>query len=128
MKAKLSFLKDVILYWHRNQAVRLSAALTYYALASLTPMLVLLLSVAGLFFNPERAATILTGPVSVAIGIENTFILQNVVENAYDPARTITAGILSVLIIIVTGSELFRQLGFTLNTFWQTQRPQTTIP
>lgn len=128
MKAKFSFLKDVILYWHRNQAMRMSAALTYYALASLTPMFVLLLSLAGLFINPQKAGTILTGPVALAIGTENTRILQTVVDNAYDPERTITAGVLSMLIIILTGSELFRQLGFTLNAFWQTSSPPTNHP
>ena len=124
----MGFFKDVALYWYRNEAGRLSAALTYYALASLTPMLILLMAVAGLFFNPERAGRLLTGPVSVAIGSENTFILQRVVENAYNPSSNITAGLISAAIIIITGSELFRQLGFTLNTFWQTPEKKTELP
>lgn len=128
MKQSMVFLKDVSLYWYRNQAGRLSAALTFYTLASLTPMMVLLLAVAGLFFNPERAATLLTGPVSVAIGAENTFILQRVIDNAYDPKSNITAGLISAAIIVITGSELFRQLGFTLNTFWQTPDKKEDLP
>lgn len=128
MKAGLNFLKDVVLYWHRNQAMRLSAALTYYALASLTPMLVLLIAIAGLVLNPARAGGLLTGPVSVAIGAENTYILRSLLENAYNPGQNITAGIISVLVIAITGSELFRQLGFTLNAFWKTEDPPNDNP
>ena len=124
----VNFLKDTLLYWHRNQAARLSAALTYYAMASLTPMLVLLIALAGLFFTPERAGRLLTGPVSVAIGAENTFILQRLIENAYDPPSNVTAGVISVLILIITGSELFRQIGFTLNSFWQTPDDKQELP
>ncbi len=128
MRSFLRFIKDVALYWHRNQAIRLSAALTFYVMASLTPLLVLLLAVASLFFNPERAGQLLTGPVSVAIGSENTFILQRVIENAYDPKSNITASLISAGLIVITGSELFRQLGFALNSFWQTPEKKDDLP
>ena len=124
----LDLIKDVALYWHRNQAGRLSAALTFYTMASLTPMLVLLLAIVGQFYNPTRAASLLTGPVSVAIGADNTNVLRRIIENANDPGASLTAGTISIVIIIITGSELMRQLGFTLNSFWQTPEKKADLP
>jgi membrane protein len=113
----LKLIRDTALYWHRNQAPRRSAALTYYALASLASLIILLLSAASLFFNPERVSRFLVSPVAIAIGEENSSFIQNLVQNYYKPEASYTAGAISILIILNTGSNLFIQLGYTLNRF-----------
>ena len=119
----LELIRDTAVYWHRNQAARLSAALTYYALASMASLVILLMAIAGLFFNPERVSRFLVSPVAAAIGEENSGFIQDLVQNYYNPGASFTAGALSILIIINTGSNLFSQLGFSLNRFLNLNDP-----
>ena len=53
----------------------------------------------------------------MAIGAENARSIQNILENAYNPSGNITAGVFSILVTVVTGSELFRRLSLSLNEF-----------
>lgn len=114
---RIRLLWDAVIYWRDHRATDHSAALTFYALASLTSLLVLLLSVAGLFFNPERISRFLVSPVAVAIGEENSAFVRDLVDNYYHPEASVTAGAISLLIMLNTGSSLFLQLGESLNLF-----------
>jgi membrane protein len=126
---KILFLvRDAAIHWSRNQAARRSAALTYYALASMASLLILLLSAAGLFFNPERVSRFLVSPVATAIGEDNSQFIQDLVQNYYNPEASFTAGALSVLIILNTGSNLFIQLDFSLNRFLKIDVSPPDIP
>lgn len=124
----LELIRDTAVFWSRNQAARRSAALTYYALASMASLLILLLSAAGLFFNPERVSRFLISPVATAIGEDNSQFIQDLVQNYYNPEASFTAGALSVLIILNTGSNLFIQLDFSLNRFLKIDVSPPDIP
>lgn len=113
----IKLVRDAALYWNRNDASRHAAALTYYALASMASLILLLLAAASAFFNPERVSRFLVSPVAAAIGPDNSQFIQSLVQSYYDPEASVTLGAFSLLIILNTGSNLFIQLGASLNEF-----------
>ncbi|HUF37449.1 MAG TPA: YihY/virulence factor BrkB family protein [Anaerolineales bacterium] len=124
----LDLLRATALHWSLNQAPRRSAALTYYAMVSLAALIVLLLAVAGLFFNPERVSRFLVSPVAAVIGEDNSGFISDLTENYYNPGASFTAGALSLLIVLNTGSTLFIQLGKSLNEFLNAKRRPSDLP
>lgn len=113
----LKLIRDTFLYWQRNEGPRRSAALTYYAIGSLTSLIILMLAAAGLFFNPERVSLFLVSPVAEAIGEENSGFIRELVQSYYNPEASYALGVISLLLMLNTGSHLFMELGFSLNRF-----------
>lgn len=100
---------------------RLSAALAYYAIFSLAPLLVLVLAVASLLYGrrPETAQAELMAGVETAIGTDGAALLEGLLESA---SATPTAGtwatVLGGLILVIGATALFARLQEALNTIW----------
>lgn len=124
----IRLLGETVRYWQRNNGPRRAAALTYYALVSLVSLLILLLSIAGLFFNPERVSQFLFSPVADAIGAENTQFILELVQNYYNPAATVAAGAVSLLLALNSGSSLFLTLEASLNEFLENKQGVMDLP
>jgi membrane protein len=107
--------------WVDDKAPRLGAALAYYAMFSLAPLLVIVLSVSGLFFGADAAEGALNGQLRDLLGDAGAKGLENMVHAARQPSRGTAAMILGLAMLLFGASGVFGQLQDALNTIWEVE-------
>jgi membrane protein len=122
------FLKEIIKEWQQDNVSQLAAALSYFAVVSLAPLLVLVVVMVGLFYGREAARAELMMQVESVVGAEVAQFVETVLANASQPELASIAGILSFLILLWGSTNLFSQLQFSLNTIWDVKpKPEAGI-
>lgn len=104
--------------WNVDQAPRLGAALAYYTVLSLAPLLILLIALAGLVFGEEAARGQLYGQIRDMVGADGATAIEGMIQNASKPANGITASIIGFLTLIFGASSVAAELRASLNTIW----------
>jgi membrane protein len=105
--------------WWEIKAPRLGAALAYYTILSLAPMIILATPLIGLVFHdPDRATKGIVEQFQALVGEEGALAVKNVLDTRpeYPPTRVTTYIGIGVLIFGATG--VFAQLQDALNTVW----------
>src|SRR5262245_38553743 len=114
----LALLKDAAREWSADKTVRLGAALAYYAVFSLAPLLLITISVAGLILA-EAAAH---GEVVEQLAATAAPTVAKAVEETMRYVHTTDSGALAALVglgvMLVSAASLFGQLQDSLNTIW----------
>jgi membrane protein len=105
--------------WWQDKAPRLGAALAYYALFSMAPLLILATAIAGLAFGQEAVEGELVDQLSGLLGKEGGVAVQTMIANARKPSTNILATIVGMVILFVGASGVFGQLQDALNTIWE---------
>jgi membrane protein len=113
--------KDAGTQWLSDKAPRLGAALAYYTVFSLAPLLVIAIAVAGLAFGREAAQGQVSRQVEHLVGKEGGEAVEAMVRNASDTGHGTVATVLGVVMLLVGAAGLFGQLQDALNTVWEVQ-------
>jgi membrane protein len=98
----------------------MGAALAYYTVFSLAPLVLIAIAIAGLVFGPKAAEGQIAGEIENAVGPAVAKAVQQTLKNAQDGGST-TASIIGVIVLIFGASGVFVQLQDSLNTIWQVQ-------
>ncbi len=109
--------------WVNDKASQLGAALAFYSILSLAPLLVLAIWVASWFFGQDAARGELLGQLEGMVGREGASAIQAMLENANQPALGTSAGILGLLTLLIGASGVFGQLQDSINTIWKIPPP-----
>jgi membrane protein len=124
LKSFGSVLKDGFNGWLDAKAPRLGAALAFYAVVSLAPLLVFILWAAALVFGPDAAAGRLAGQLADVVGQPMADALQEMIRDANRPWHGTLQTILGVAMLLFGASGVFAELQDAMNTIWQvTPRP-----
>jgi membrane protein len=110
--------------WWADNAMRLSASLSYYTVFSLAPLLIVATAVAGLLFSEEAVQQELLGQVQALIGPEGAVAVHGLLERAREPRSGVIMTAISVGAIIVLSTGVFAELQDALNTIWRIHMPQ----
>src|SRR5262249_2594006 len=112
--------------WSGDKAGTLAAALAYYAIFSLAPLLLIALAVAGLVFGERAAEGQLYSQLAGVVGEGSARAVQRLVANLHEQR---TGGILATVVGVVTllfgASGLFVELQGSMNTIWRATPPPT---
>jgi len=115
----LPLLKDAASDWVDDGAMRLSSSLAYYAIFSLAPLLVIVISMAGLFFGEEAARGELAHQIASLAGRGAGEAIQSAIQSsAAQKATGVLATILSTALLLFGASTVFAELKDALNTIW----------
>ncbi len=101
-----------------DKLLRLSAALSYYAIFSLAPLLLIAVSIAGGVFGEEAASGVLAEELRGSMGETAALAVQELIVNARKPADNLLAGAIGVGMLLFGGSGVFLQLQDALNAVW----------
>jgi membrane protein len=122
VKEAISILKETFSEWMEDQAPTLGAALAYYTVFSLAPLLIISISIAGLFFGKEAAQGQIFDQLRGLLGDESGRAMQVMVQNASaEPATGFVATLVGFLILLFGASGAFGQLQMSLNAIWGVQ-------
>jgi membrane protein len=115
-------LKETFTDWNEDKAPRLAAALSYYALFAIAPLLVIVIAIAGLFFGEEAARGQIVGQVQGLVGEQSAQTIQEMVANAGSNRSTgILATVVGIVTLVFGALGVFGQLQDALNTIWEVQ-------
>ena len=104
--------------WNDDQAPRLGAALAYYTVLSIAPLLILLIAVAGLVFGEEAARGQLMGQIQGLVGADGGKAVEEMVQNASKPGSGVVASLIGFVLLIVGASSVASELKSSLNQIW----------
>ena len=117
-------------WWNEDRPFELAAALAYYTLFSLAPMLVIAVSVAGFFFGREAAQNQIVETLSGFVGKDAGIVIQTMIENAGKQQTTdsIFAMLVGVALLLFVAGGVVGQLQSSLNMIWGVEpRPDRGI-
>jgi membrane protein len=118
VKSIWELLRDSFNRWQQDNAPRLAAALTYYTIFSITPVIVIALAVAGAVLGPEAARGALYSETVQFVGDAGAKVIQGLVENAAKPETNLIATVTGIVALILASSGLFAELQAALNLIW----------
>lgn len=103
--------------WSEDKASRLAAALSYYTVFSLPPLLIILLAIAGRFFDDAEVR--LTNQIVGLVGETGGEAITAILENASRPQDSAVAIVIGVVTLLLGASGVFGQLQEAMNTIWE---------
>lgn len=115
-KTIFPLLKATAKEWVEDKAPRLGAALAYYTVFSIAPLILIAITIAGLIFQDAQQQVITQ--VQGLIGEQGAEAIQSMLKAAQKPAQSITATILGFATLIFGAAGVFVQLKDALNTIW----------
>jgi membrane protein len=115
----LRLLKQTWLQWYQSRAFELGAALAFYAIFSIAPVVVLAFTAASLVLGPEAAQGRLVQEIESSVGHTVAVAIQATSQYTYRSGSGIPATVLSILFFGFGATGLFSQLQSALNAIWE---------
>jgi membrane protein len=115
----LDLLKSAVKEWNRDKCPQLGAALAYYTVFSLAPLVLVLLGVFGLIYGSnEQAREKILDQLRYLMDPSGVKVFQDIANSAAEPKAGILATAIGILIALFGASGIFGQLQDALNTIW----------
>lgn len=111
--------------WKEDKASRLAAALAYYTIFSLGPLLIIVIAVTGLFWQREAVQESVMTQVQGLVGAEGSEFVAELLNSASNPARGVFATIIGIITLIFGALGAFNELHNALNTIWEVKEEET---
>lgn len=118
-RALFRLFKESIQEWVDDKASRLAAALAYYTVFSLAPILVIAVAVAGAVFGQSAAEGELTARLEATVGPRGATFVETALSNASQPDLSNLASLISVGVLLFGASNACAQLQEALNDIWE---------
>jgi membrane protein len=116
----ISLLKQTFSEWLEDKVPQLGAALAYYTVFSLAPLVLFLLAIVGFLFHndPAGAWRKMTEQMSYFLDKSAIDVVQGIAQKASQPNKGFLATIIGILLALFGASGVFGQLQNALNTIW----------
>jgi membrane protein len=108
-------------------ALSRGAAIAFYAITSIGPLLLIVVAVAGLFFGEDAARGALMDRLGRAMGPQSAGFLQLAIGSASSHGSGIIATVVGVVSLIVTASGVFGEMQTALNAIWRADPEGTGV-
>ncbi|NEQ27413.1 MAG: hypothetical protein F6K28_52095, partial [Microcoleus sp. SIO2G3] len=121
LKRLFDLLKETFKEWNEDKASRLAAALAYYAVFSLSPLLILVVAIAGAVLGEQAAEGQLVGQIRGLVGPEAAEFISSAIRDSNRPGQNagLFASIVSIAVLLFGATGVFVQLQESLNTIWE---------
>jgi membrane protein len=120
--------RDSIFAWLEHNASSLGAALAYYTLFSVAPILVIAVAIAGYVFGSQYAETHLLAQMQDLLGNAGATAVQGLLASAEHSEKKGIAAAIGIVTLIIGATSVFGQLQDTLDFIWGTPKRATTVP
>jgi membrane protein len=110
--------------WMEHRAASKGAALAFYSLFSLAPILVLVIAVAGFFYGTEAAQGQLMGQLRGLVGAQGAETIQAILAGARNKDSGLIATIVASVLLVVGATSAFAELKDSLDEIWDVPPPK----
>ncbi len=121
MRGFIERVKEAFAGYGRHKVPRLAAALAYFTLFSLAPLLVILVAIVGLVLGNEEARGQLVSQVTTAVGPQAADLVEGMIDNAQQTGTGLVATVIGVVTLLIGATGVFVQLQTSLNEIWEVQ-------
>ena len=125
MKKYFGILKETFKEFGEDKAPRLGAALAYYTIFSIGPLLLIAMAMAGIFYGQEAAQGRISAELSKVLGPHMAEAAEKMVQAAARPKTGKLATIVGIFTLMLGASGVFGQLKDALNTIWNVEKKKT---
>jgi membrane protein len=105
--------------WSEDRAPSMGAAIAYYTLFSIAPLLVIVIAIAGLVFGAEAAQNAIAAQLDGLIGREGAVAVQGLLKSASEPARGAISTIVGAITLVIGATTVFAELQNALDRIWE---------
>jgi len=128
LKGVIALFKETFTQWLEHKAPRLAAALAYYMVFSLAPLLIIAIAIAGAIFGKDAARGEIVAQINGFVGQNAASVIEKAISNASQPDLSNIASLISIAVLLFGASGVFAQLQDALNTIWGVQpRPGRVV-
>ena len=103
----------------KDRVPRLAAALSYYTIFAIAPILILIIAIVGFIYGSEEARAQLVGQLSEAVGPEAANLVAGMIEQTAEGGTGVFATVISIVTILVGATGVTAQLQMALNDIWK---------
>lgn len=118
MKAFFNLLVRSYQEWKKDNAPKQAAALAYYTIFSLAPLVTIIITLMGWIYKESDVSSIMLSQVSTLIGESGREVFKTITEAANKPDASLIAAIMSTVTMLFGATGVFVQLKDALNTAW----------
>ena len=115
----VGMVKEALRDWNEDNAPRLGAALSYYTIFSIAPLLLISIAVAGLVFGAEAAQGGIVAQIQGLVGRDAAEAIQSMLESARKPGQGVLATVFGAVILIFGAGGAFNELRGALDVIWE---------
>lgn len=109
-KAGAAFIQD--------DAIKLSASLSYYTVFALGPVLLLIISIAGIFYGEVALQGKLFSQIKGMVGNSAAYQLQSILANIQKADKSVTGAIVGFIVLIIGATGVFTEIQSSINYIW----------
>jgi len=120
MQAKQLFdlCRKAVMAWVDDYAPSMGAAISYYTIFSLAPLLVIVIAIAGALFGREAAQGQIVAQVSGLVGREGAVAVESLLRSVDEPGKGLVAGLISMGVLLIGATTVFAELQSALDRIW----------
>jgi len=111
--------KDSVSAWIEDFAPSMGAAISYYTVFSIAPLMLIVLSIAGLVLGSDAASGKIFAQLEGMLGPEGAAAIQGMVKSASSPAKGTFGTIIGIIMTIVGATTVFNELQSALDRIWR---------
>lgn len=119
IKNILNLVKATFSAWIDDNAPSMGAALAYYTVFSIAPLLLIVISAAGLIFGVEVARGEIIAQLQNLMGKTGALVVQGLLESVSKPTESVTAAIIGVILLLIGATTVFAELQDDLDRIWR---------
>jgi membrane protein len=118
-RSSWQLVKQAVSDWSEDKATELAAALAYYTMLSIAPLLIISMKIAGALFGHEAASGQIASYLHETVGQKGAEAAQDMIQSASERGTGVLATIISVAVLLFSASGVFGQLKASLNRIWE---------
>lgn len=119
LKCLRQLLIQSILSWFSHRATSKGAALAFYTMFSLTPILILVIAIAGYFLGERAAHGEIVAQISDLVGDSGAQVIQSMLARAHNPKSGIIATLIAGSLLFIGATTVFAELKASLDEIWE---------
>jgi membrane protein len=120
-------IKESVFAFLDDGAVSRGAAIAYYTVTSLAPVLIIVIAIAGLVFGQDAARGALSEQIRDLMGQDSAALMERMILSASDRSSGVLANIVGIATLVVTASGVFSEMQAALNSIWRAHPHGTTV-
>lgn len=118
LKSILSLFKNTGIGFVNDNAFKLSASLSYYTIFALCPLLIIIISLAGIFFGREAVQGKIYWQLNGLVGNEAALQIQDIITNIQQTQYTTLGAIVGSVVLIIGATGVFTEMQDSINYIW----------
>src|SRR5215213_1615400 len=111
-------LKNAAIGFANDNAFKLSASLSYYTIFALCPLIIIIISLTGIFFGREAVQGKIYAQLNELVGHDSALQIQNIIINIQNSHSTTTGAITGAVILFIGATGVFTEMQDSINYIW----------